>query len=136
MCLESFGFKKVGKWERDEELASRIRFACEDDGLWDKRVIYAFVVNGDTKNPKYIGICDKSKPPATLLCGRMKRYQYRQGEKTNKYVDGKIHECLEHGDCVSIWALKPEGDYEYSGLEIDLVRGLEYPLISKFEPEW
>lgn len=60
----------------------------------------------------------------------MKRYQGRAGGSTNKRITFYIKEALEKSSSVDIYALKPEQDVTLTGLKVDLVKGLEYPLIS------
>jgi hypothetical protein len=59
-----------------------------------------------------------------------------QGAGTNERVANKIKECLEQGKVVKIFALKPESTLLYKGLNVDLIKGLENPLIEKLKPEW
>ena len=119
----------------DESTKSGIDFELND--FEDERVIYAFVVDGKVN---YIGICESSK---TTFKDRMKKYKYLQGGGTNERIAKEIKKCLEDGKTVEIFALKPELLVQYKGLEIknkglevDLVRGLEYPLIEKLNPKW
>jgi len=146
MDLRNYGFVKVGRWKLNENIKSGIDFELMD--FKEERVIYAFVVDGETK---YIGICESSK---TTLEGRMKKFRNLQGGGTNERIANEIKKCLEDGKTVEIFALKPELVVQYKGLEltiqhndvelviknkgleVDLVRGLEYPLIEKLNPEW
>ena len=121
MILESYGFVEVGNWQpgRDKsKIEARLsRFANE-------RAVYAFVVDNEVK---YIGICDN---PKTTLKKRMGSQRY------NKCMPDLIRKALEADKVVKIFALVPE-DFEYRGLKVDFVRGLEYPLIDKLNnPPW
>jgi len=116
--LESYGFTEVGEWHL---AGNRIRPKL--DKLRNKRVVYAFVVDDDVK---YIGICDK-----TNLEKRMNSQRYHY----SKDIPSRIESSLRQNKVVKIFALDPEG-YECRGLRIDLVRGLEYPLIEQLDPEW
>ena len=129
MDLRNYGFVKVGRWKLNENIKSGIDFELMD--FKEERVIYAFVVDGETK---YIGICESSK---TTLEGRMKKFRNLQGGGTNERIANEIKKCLENGKTVEIFALKKlELVVQYKGLEVDLIRGLEYPLIEKLDPEW
>jgi hypothetical protein len=66
----------------------------------------------------------------------MGRYKSMQGAGTNERIATKIKECLEKGEAVKIFALKPELSCDYKGLSVDLVKGLENPLIERLQPEW
>jgi hypothetical protein len=126
--LAELGFKPVGHWEIDEKLKSSVRYIIY---LHKKdRVVYSFCVDGELK---YIGVCDNT---STCLIDRMKRYKGMVGEGTNKRVILKIKDCLMENHEVTIWALKPEGELTYKDIRVDLVKGLENPLIQKFKPEW
>ncbi|AXI24947.1 hypothetical protein CFE53_01765 [Methanofervidicoccus sp. A16] len=128
MDLRNYGFVKVGRWKLNENIKSGIDFELMD--FKEERVIYAFVVDGETK---YIGICESSK---RTLEDRMIKFKYSQGGGTNKRIADEIKKCLENGKTVEIFALKLELVVQYKGLEVDLIRGLEYPLIEKLDPEW
>ncbi|HFE66730.1 MAG TPA: hypothetical protein ENJ93_05660 [Chloroflexi bacterium] len=128
MDIFTFGFQEVGEWSLDGQLKSGVRFHLKH--LCDERVIYAYRVNDAVK---YIGICDNTE---TTLKNRMERYQSRTGAGTNARIAGLIKECLEKGQKVKILAWKPETSPNFKGLQIDLVKGLENPLIHKIEPEW
>lgn len=128
MNLQTYGFVFSGRWEITSSVKSGVTFTLTRHT--EDRVVYAFVVNDQ---PKYIGICEKL---STSLMERMRRYKYRQGTGTNAHVAGKIRQHLMVGKEVQILSLKPEKDLRFTGLEIDLVKGLENPLIQKFQPNW
>ena len=133
MNLRNYGFVRVGRWKlnksNDKSNKSEIDFELND--LDKERVIYAFVV-GD--KVKYIGICESSK---TTLENRMIKFKNRQGGGTNKRIADEIERCLKNGKTVEIFVLKPKLSVFYKGLvEIDIIIGLEYPLIKKLKPEW
>ena len=147
MNLRKYGFIKVGKWILNKNNKSGIDFELND--LNKERVIYAFVVDGKTK---YIGICESNK---RTLEDRMKMFKNKQGGGTNERIADEIKKCLEDGKTVEIFALKPELSVVYKGpeitieynhyteivvknksIEVDLIRGLEYPLIERLKPEW
>jgi len=119
MTLEQYGFIEVGEWHLSN---SEIKPTL--DKLANERVVYAFVVDDEVK---YVGICDS---PKTTLKKRMGSQRY------NKCMPNLIKKEKEAEKVVKIFALKPE-ESEYKGLRVDLVRGLEYPLISQLNnPEW
>jgi len=66
----------------------------------------------------------------------MSRYQSLQGAGTNKRIAYQIKDCLKQGKAVEIFMLKPEPTLQYKGLNVDLVKGLENPLIERLKPEW
>jgi hypothetical protein len=123
-----FGFKEVGECQLAENLTSGVRFVLND--LRDDRVIYAYTVNGEVK---YIGVCDNT---ATTLKTRMSRYQAMIGAGTNKRITEQIKAHLRNGDQVRVLAWKPDVQLTVKGLEVDLVKGLENPLIRALKPEW
>lgn len=128
MELYNLGFIEAGKWELKETLKSGISFQIYK--FISERVIYAFVVDNAVK---YIGICDNTN---TTLKDRMSRYKGMAGSGTNERIAIKIKECLEKGKRVAIIVLNPEMELHYKSLKIDLVKGLENPLIEGLRPEW
>ena len=128
MMLRRYGFIRVGAWTIKRGLRSGISFQI--DPLKDERVIYAFVVN---KKTKYIGICENRK---TCLLSRMNRYKSMQGSGTNEHIAKLIRKALQEKKTVEIYALNPQPSKHYKGLSVDLVKGLENPLIAKAKPEW
>ena len=128
MVLSDYGFVEVGKWKLESGLKSGITF--ELNNFEKDRVIYAFLVNDEVK---YVGICANT---VTTLKDRLNRYKMRQGAGTNERIANKIKECLKQGKVVKIFALKPESTLLYRGLKVDLIKGLENPLIEKLKPEW
>jgi len=128
MELNNCGFVEVGKWKLKESLKSGVAFELYE--FKEQRVVYAFVVDDEVK---YIGVCDN---PSTTLKNRMSRYQGLQGGGTNERVAKKMKGCLKGKKDVKIFALKPQSTLQYKGLNVDLVKGLENPLIEKLKPEW
>lgn len=130
--LISYGFVEVGKWELDNGVKSGITFKIDKSDFLNKRVVYAFVVCNEVK---YIGVCDNKK---TKLKGRMERYKYLSGAGTNARVVKEIKGCLNSKPVtksVKIFALEPQVR-KYEDLNVDLVKGLEYPLIERLKPDW
>ncbi|MEN3013529.1 MAG: GIY-YIG nuclease family protein [Endomicrobiia bacterium] len=128
--LKNFGFEEAGEWYLSGD---KLQYKL-DDRFKNKRVIYAFVVEDEVK---YIGICDSYN---TTLQVRMDRYLKNLSEtnRTNVRINEEIKKKLKLNHKVEIYALLPEtkDKYEFNGISIDLIRGLEYPLIKKFNPEW
>jgi hypothetical protein len=126
---ELYGFERVGEWKSDERSKSGITFELEK--FKGNRVIYAFVVDSEVK---YIGVCENT---TTTLKDRMSRYKNLQGGGTNERIAKEIKTCLKQGKSVKIFALRPPAsEYKYKDLNIDLVKGLENPLIEKLKPAW
>ena len=128
MELADLGFMEAGEWESNAHIKSGITFKLND--FRNERVIYAFVVDSETK---YVGICENRM---TTLEDRMRRYKNLQGAGTNKRIAGEIKKCLEVGKLVKIFALRPESSLQYGNLTIDLVKGLENPLIEELKTSW
>ena len=128
MDLLTYGFSPAGEWVIRDTLKSGISFKLSTFG--SDRVVYAFVVN---TQHKYIGICEKG---TTTLADRMSRYKNQQGAGTNERISIKILQLIREGNSVQIFALRPREDHPYKDLNVDLVKGLENPLIEKFRPEW
>jgi hypothetical protein len=128
MIFSAYGFVKVGEWKLEKGLKSGVTFKLHK--FERERVVYAFVVHGEVK---YVGVCDNT---TTTLRDRMSRYRRWQGAGTNKRIAKKIKKCLKQGQSVKIFALKPTSTLQYKGLNVDLVKGLENPLIEKLKPEW
>jgi hypothetical protein len=128
--LTPYGFAEAGRWFLKESLKGGISFTLERFPM--ERVIYAFVVDGEVK---YVGVCREQD-----FKTRMKDYQYQgaqeKGGSTNKRVAARIKECLQAGQGVEILALKPDKKLMFHDLEIDLVTGLERPLIALCDPDW
>jgi hypothetical protein len=128
MDLLAFGFREVGAWSLDPSLGGGVRFDLTAHG--DERVVYAFAVKGTIK---YIGVCDDA---GTTLRERLTRYQSRAGAVTNERIVGLVQQELRAARPARILARTPDRVLEVGGLEIDLVKGLENPLIHAVRPEW
>ena len=126
--LSELGFRPAGNCSLDPSLKSGVRFHIHH--LADERVIYACVVDGRVR---YIGVCDSTK---TTLRDRMGRYQSKVGAGTNKRITEIIQVCLSQGEKVEIFALKPEASLSFRELKVDLIKGLENPLLQAMQPEW
>ena len=126
--LTEIGFERAGVWRLDP--AARGGVQCKLDAFRNDRVVYSFVVD---ESVVYIGICDSS---GTVLTDRMSRYQNLAGAGTNERIVGLIRKEISEGHAVQIYALKPAPRPKYMNLEVDYVRGLELPLIERFNPPW
>lgn len=131
--LIKYDFIKVGKCQLNGRYVSGVETVLNQ--FKDERVIYCFVVDDIIK---YIGICDGQN---RTLIERMKKYTSRASHQKNNtgtslQIIKKIKKCLEERKTIEIYALKPPNNYNYKILKIDLVRGLEYPLIERFRPSW
>ncbi len=125
---ELFPFRRVGRWSLDQSLGSGIRFELFD---WsDRRVIYAF---STSDRILYIGVCDSS---TTTLGSRMSRYQSKAGAGANERIAARIRDTLAQGSEVDINAWNPEEGVTIHGIQVDLVKGLENPLIRALSPDW
>jgi len=132
--LKHYGFEEAGYWQLSDTHKSHIRHQLT--ALRDRRVLYAFVRDTEVV---YVGICDGQ---SRTLKKRMNNYQsfsskVREGT-TNRNVRGHIKAWLEGGSKVRIFGLEPTtaggSDYVHQGLAVDLVKGLENPLIEVFDP--
>src|SRR4030042_5332145 len=122
MILESYGFVEAGEWHPSERHKGKIVATLTK--LADKRVVYAFVVDDEVK---YVVLCDS---PNTTLKDRM------DSQRSNKEMPRLIKQALDRQRVVKIFALNPN-QVEYKGLRVDMVRGLEYPVIDRLGiPEW
>jgi hypothetical protein len=126
--IETLGFVQVGEWTLDSILKNGLRFTLS--AMATERTIYGFASNGILK---YIGVCDAR---TTTLKKRMSNYQAMAGGSTSERVPNHILQCLDRKEKVTIWAWKPVDVLEVNGLQVDIVKGLENPLIAKFRPEW
>ena len=127
--LINFGFKKAGRCELSNNYVSGVDIILNQ--FKEERVIYCFVVDDTIK---YIGICEGQNRTLDM---RMKKYRSRADHQKNNTgtsleIIKKIKKCLEKDKIVEIFAHKPPNNYIYKNFEIDLVRGLEYPLIEKY----
>ena len=126
--LSAYGFILVGQWIKSVTVKSGVTYKL--NSLASERVVYSFVVDG---MPKYIGICEKDTTP---LKDRMQRYKAQIGGSTNERISNNIKYLLDQGKIVEIHALKPAQKVNFVDIQVDLVKGLENPLIANFKPEW
>ena len=71
----------------------------------------------------------------------MGRYKAQQGGggsriSTNERISNNIKQLLDQGKRVEIYALKPAQKDIFVDIQVDLVKGLENPLIASFKTEW
>ncbi|MCD6163058.1 MAG: hypothetical protein J7K40_11685 [candidate division Zixibacteria bacterium] len=123
MEISGLEFNEVGECLLDENLSSGVRFSLNKSK--DDRVIYAFLVNDEVM---YVGACQSS---TTTLKDRMGRYQGMIGAGTNERIAELIKQALRENKKVKILAWKPSENRQYSsGLEIDMINGLENAIIA------
>ena len=126
--LEAYGFILAGFWRLDSQTKGGAR--CFLHALQRERVAYSFTVDGSVM---YLGICESS---TTTLSDRMSRYQNLTGAGTNERIVGLINSELTRGKEVCIYALKPAVKPSYHDVDLDCVKGIENPLIQRFDPPW
>lgn len=129
--LRRMGFVEVGVWKKPEHAKQRYKydFSMEKAKKW--RTIYVYVLNG---RAKYVGICatygdGTAKNQGTALETRLRRHKWN--ERNNKYSSVKeLSRAVRKGHRVKIYAIPENLKKRYfRGLKIDLVSGLEKPLI-------
>ena len=120
--LKAYGFKKVGEWELKKDEIRPIFF---DDILKLERVIYAYVVNS---RAKYIGICHTEN---SRLERRLRYHRWRNNKKLTSVAE--LRKNLKNKKKVYIFAWKPSNKIKYKWLNVDLISGLEKPLIVRFK---
>jgi hypothetical protein len=126
--LRMLGFVEAGMCSFDPGLKSGVRFSVTRSH--GERVIYAFVVD---EAAKYVGVCDNTK---TCFASRMSRYQGMTCNGTNKRIAERVKRVLSQGSTVKIFVWRPEQQVRVGDLTIDLIKGIENPLISRIHPEW
>jgi hypothetical protein len=118
--LIQFGFKKCGCWIIDD---GKPDFKLSDKSI--ENVIYAFATE------EYVGYVGKTRDK---LSARL-----RGGYKKNKKIDiyKNIKEAKKSLEVIILYySPTPSSCYKYKNIEINLVEGLEIPLIKKFKPRW
>ncbi|MCJ1903110.1 GIY-YIG nuclease family protein [Paracoccus versutus] len=88
--------------------------------------VYAFVV---ARTVRYVGSAQRG------LRGRFRRYATTGTMRTSARVRDEILACLTQGQPVEIYTLTPP-PYEWNGLPVDLVAGIEEGLIRSLRPAW
>ncbi len=126
--LAEIGFERAGAWRLDPKAKGGVR--CDLFAFRADRVVYAFV---DDEAVAYIGICDSS---STTMADRMSRYQNVVGGGTNERIVGLIRKALSADHAVEIFALKPAPGPQHLSLNVDFIKGLEFPLIERLSPLW
>lgn len=135
--LLKIGFKYIGNWELNNENKLKLIIKANDE-LLNTRGLYAYLLEDKDaiiKNTvKYIGIPESPLKPVKE---RLHRYETEKRDgKTSKRVADNIRNTLLKGQNVSVYVLIPNDITTYNDINIDLVRGLEYPLINLFCCEW
>lgn len=121
--LKEYGFRKVGAWTLQN---GQLKPEYEDDQLVDERVIYAYVAD---RKVKYIGICQADE---TTLRKRLSKHKWNKKTKKLKSVK-YLRDALKEKQRVAIYAWYPAKKRIYEKLQIDLIKGLESPLICRFK---
>jgi hypothetical protein len=120
--LTQAGFVRVGEW----------RLTAKNDGLLldgqaDRLAgVYAYVADGEVR---YVGSAQRG------LHTRFRRYVTTETMRTSARIRGKIIECLTAGSSVEVFTISPPA-FDWRGLPIDLVAGLEEGLIRSMRPLW
>lgn len=127
--LENFGFIEIGCWEPNDDKKGIGKTPYDNYKQFsNKAAIYAFAVEKIEHPVKYFGIGDP-------LNRRLNKYV--TSEKGPKDERERIIKLLKDGYSIKIFAFIPSEELSknhlYKGLAIDLVRGLEYPLINSFK---
>lgn len=121
--LLELGFVEQGEWLlNNDSLDYNIMQSLENRSL-----LYCFVVNNV---PKYIGVTRKG------LNNRL--YQYKNpsvSQSTNTRINNYIQNTLNESRVI-IYTLVDEGQLNYYGFSINIAHGLEYNLITQYDPEW
>ncbi len=118
--LERSGFMRVGNW----------RLTAAGDGIVldgkAERIagVYAYVVDGVIH---YVGSAQRG------LHTRFRRYVTSQTMRTSMRIRGEIVGFLAQGRIVEVFVLSPPA-FEWRGLPVDLVAGLEEGLIRSMRP--
>lgn len=127
--LIHYGFKKVGAWElrKNRKGKEEIKpiFNGSNSDLVSSRVIYAYVMG---RAVKYIGICQGKN---TTLKKRLNRHHWKTNMKLKSVRS--LRNGLKEERQIMIYAWMPKQDRIYKWLSIDLVKGLESPLIYRFK---
>lgn len=66
----------------------------------------------------------------------MSRYQNMVGAGTSERIVKLIKAVLEGGAEVLICAMTPAAGASHVGVDVDVVKGLEFPLIARLKPSW
>ena len=123
--LSDYGFEKVGKWQMQKKDIWPVFYSTADTKRLTKRVIYAYTADSKVR---YIGICLGKK---TTLEARLKRHSWLHNRKL--LSTNGIYRSLKRGGNVYIYAWRPEEKRHYRRLSIDLISGLEKPLMLRFK---
>jgi len=125
--LKQYGFGKVGKWELQKNRSGREEIKPKLDSsskLLGERVIYAYVMG---RQVKYIGICQGKN---TTLKARLGSHRWRERRDVTSVKS--LRDGLKKGQRITIYAWKPREERIYRWLSVDLIKGLESPLIHRF----
>jgi hypothetical protein len=120
--LTRAGFVRIGEWRRTES-GEGLRLEGEAERLAG---VYAYVVDGEVR---YVGSAQRG------LHTRFRRYIATKTMRTSGRIKGKIIECLKKGSLVEVFTFSPPA-FDWRGLPIDLVAGLEEGLIRSMRDLW
>lgn len=122
--LVNIGFQEVGHFFYTENRKHNLD--VEIPNFIEKKCLYAFVVN---KKVKYVGTTEQFKERIGFYCTG------NPSQSTNRRIHEEIHNCLKDNSEVKIYAYKPKIDFEIKikGIDIDLVKGLEYGIITEMK---
>jgi hypothetical protein len=114
-CLEEFGFVRCGSWMLED---NKLNFKIQNYPV-PSNVLYAFSTD---RTIGYIGVS------GSYLDNRIK-------VGYSRLVFEQIEKNLKNSNYVYILYYKPENK-KYKGIELDMIRALEYPLQKMFKTQW
>jgi len=146
--LEVYGFIKWGKWEFDNQKNKIIYVSLDGTQLATVQdVIYAFANN---EFVAYIGITTNylatyqyfDYDGLNTINGRMDGHRTKVNSAETNFANDcgsglypNLYRHIKSGNGMTILYYKPI-TIKYDDLEIDMLRGLEFPLQRKFQAEW
>jgi hypothetical protein len=120
--LTQAGFVRVGKWRLTESGDGLVL-----DGRAERIAgVYVYTVDGEVR---YVGSAQRG------LHRRLQRYITSKMMRTSARIRGKIIECLKKECLVEVFTLSPPA-FDWGGLPVDLVAGLEEGLIRSMKDLW
>ena len=122
--LKDFGFVNAGRWKLG---LNGLDF--ELTGIGSSRgVLYAFISG---ERVLYIGMTSRS------LHERINNYRHPEAsQRTNLKNKARIEKHLRSGVEVNILVFVPKDKINYKSADLNMVSGLEGPLISMLRPPW
>jgi hypothetical protein len=122
--LTRAGFVRVGEWRLTESGDGLVL-----DGRAERIAgVYVYTVDGEVR---YVGSAQRG------LNRRFQRYITSKTMRTSARIRGKIIECLKKDSpcLVEVFTLSPPA-FDWGGLPVDLVAGLEEGLIRSMKDLW